>query len=223
MFPKFSLISILLKPRCSKLTENQIFGPSFTYLKVISANDLRLGPHALRKMGLQQLESVKFVDSKITELDRTAFDKLSDLYSLNITRAGLQEMDPEIFQNATLLDLVSISGNPFKQNRFKDYLLDAPRVTEFDFSNNSLTRLPRLAFSKMPELVYISLKKNRLNSLERDTFKSLDSLSELDLSGNQLNSFPAKFFEGLALETLKISGESSLFMEGTVENHEENC
>lgn len=196
--------------RCTKLTDEQIFGPSIAHLKIENAGEIKLGPHALRAKGLQQLESITIVDTKIVDLDRTAFDGIPYLFAVNLTRNSLVEIHPDTFQNNTQLSLLTISGQPLRTmqtaKEHRDYLLDAPSVTELDFSGNLLARLPRTAFLKMPNLAYISLKNNRLRSVERSTFNPLDSLVELDLSSNQLSGLPVDLFDGKGLQTLRISG-----------------
>lgn len=77
-----------------------------------------------------------------------------------------------------------------------------------DFSNNQLTRLPRRAFAKMPNLAYISLKHNRLSNVEKDLFAPLDSLVELDMSHNRLSDLPLDLFTNKGLQTLRLTGNS---------------
>ncbi|XP_016838257.1 insulin-like growth factor-binding protein complex acid labile subunit isoform X2 [Nasonia vitripennis] len=196
--------------RCSKLLDDQGFGSGIAHLKIENAGDIRLGPHALRKLGLRQLESISIVDTKIVELDRTAFDGLKELFVVNLTRNGLTNIHPDTFQNNSGLSLLTIANNPLKLQASKrsssDYLLDAPSVTELDVSGNQLSRLPKRAFSKMTNLAYISLKNNRLNYVDEDLFAPLDSLVELDLSQNSLSGLPADLFKDKGLQTLRISG-----------------
>lgn len=117
--------------RCSKLLDDQGFGSGIAHLKIENAGDIRLGPHALRRLGLRQLESISIVDTKILELDRTAFDGLKELFVVNLTHNGLTGIHPDTFQNNSQLSLLTISGNPLKlSNSRRDYLLDAPSVTE---------------------------------------------------------------------------------------------
>ncbi|XP_011500414.1 PREDICTED: chaoptin [Ceratosolen solmsi marchali] len=198
--------------RCSKLLDDQNFGSGIAHLKIENAGDIKLGPHALRKLGLRQLESISIVDTKIVELDRTAFDGLRDLFVVNLTHNGLTTIHPDTFQNNSQLSLLTIANNPLKFMTFRrgsnDYLLDAPSVTELDFSSNQLARLPRRAFAKMTNLAYISLKNNRLNNIERNLFSPLDSLVDLDLSHNLLSDLPLDLFKDKGLQTLRISGNS---------------
>lgn len=201
--------------RCDTLDSSQLFSRGIIHLEVTGTitepKKLNLGPYALHSFGLQQLESVKFADVHFTKFDRTVFDGLPGLYTVNMTRTSLQTLDPDLFQNCTQLNILAISGHNFKYNqksKTKEYLLNARSLNEIVFTNNSLTKLPRLAFAKMPELVYINLKDNQLTSLDRVTFKTLESLGELDVSNNELSYFTPKFFEGLdELRTLRIAGE----------------
>lgn len=117
--------------RCSKLLDDQSFGSGIAHLKIENAGDIRLGPHALRKLGLRQLESISIVNTNIVELDRTAFDGLKELFVVNLTHNGLVSIHPDTFQNNSQLSLLTISGNPIElTSSRRDYLLDAPSVTE---------------------------------------------------------------------------------------------
>ncbi|XP_012274943.1 uncharacterized protein LOC105696791 isoform X2 [Orussus abietinus] len=196
--------------KCSRLVEGQNFGPGIAHLRVENAAEVRLGPHAFQERDLQQLESILFVDTRISELDRTSFDGLRYLFAVNMTRNALLDLHPDTFQNNTELSFLTISGNPLRyfQIKGKDYLLDAPRVAELDFSNNGLPRLRRTAFVKMPNLVYINLRNNQIKTVEKAIFDPLDSLMELDLSDNQLSVIPPDLFEDKGVQTLKVAGNN---------------
>ncbi|XP_011147036.1 protein artichoke isoform X1 [Harpegnathos saltator] len=193
---------------CSKLVEGQTFGPGIAHLRLENAGEIRLGPNALRVRGLQQLESITIVDTRIVELDRTAFNGISYLFAVNLTRNGLHDIHPNTFQNNSQLSLLTIADNPLKHTQdtkgIKHYLLHAPSVTDFDFSNNGLLRLKRTAFSKMQAIEYISLRGNWLKEIEPGTFDSLKSLAEVDLSENLLDEIPSELFN-MMVQTLRMS------------------
>ncbi|XP_015111699.1 receptor-like protein kinase 5 [Diachasma alloeum] len=193
--------------RCSKLVDKQVFGPGIAHLRIENAGEIQLGPHALRARGLQQLESITIVDTRISLMDRTAFDGIPYLFAVNLSRNGIIDIHPDTFQNNTQLSLLTISGHPFWRNWTvtKDYFLDAQSVTELDFSWNSMPDLPPSAFQKMPNLVYLNLKQNRLGKVEKEIFDPMDSLLELDLSGNMLDDLPRDIFKDKGLQTLRIS------------------
>lgn len=156
------------------------------------------------------------MDTRISSIDRTTFDGIPDLFSVNLTRNGLLGLHPDIFQNNTQLNLLTLAGNPLQYTQAKGmpyskYLLDAPSITEIDLSNNALPRLLPTAFARMPRLVYLSLKGNKLRAIEKTLFSSLDQLEEVDLSHNQLNGLPVDVFDANEyLEILHISGKLSL-------------
>ncbi|XP_032662779.1 uncharacterized protein LOC116840319 [Odontomachus brunneus] len=197
---------------CTKLVEDQTFMPGIAHLRIENAGEIRLGPNALRARGLQQLESITIVDTRIVDLDRTAFSGITYLFAVNLTRNGLHDIHPNTFQNNTQLSLLTIADNPLKHTQdtkgMKHYLLNAPSVTDFDFSDNSLLRLKRTAFSKMQSINYISLRGNWLREIEPATFDLLKSLVEVDLSDNLLDDLPSNLFDGTMVETLRISGNN---------------
>ncbi|XP_011160548.2 protein artichoke [Solenopsis invicta] len=197
---------------CTKLVNEQSFGPSIAHLRIENAGEIQLGPNALRARGLQQLESITIVDTRIVELDRTAFNGITYLFAVNLTRNGLQDIHPNTFQNNTQLSLLTIAGNPLKRMHdtrpTKHYLLHSPSVTDFDFSNNEVLRLKRTAFSKMPQLNFINLRGNRLRELDGMIFDSLDSLMEVDLSDNMLNEIPIDLFVDKYVQILRVAGNN---------------
>ncbi|XP_015430593.1 PREDICTED: uncharacterized protein LOC107187100 [Dufourea novaeangliae] len=197
---------------CTKLVDEQSFGTGIAHLRVENAEQIRLGPHALRSRGLQHLESFVITDTRIVELNQTAFDGVAYLFAVNLTRNGLQEIPPNIFQNNTQLSLLSISGNPLKHSQdsksSKHGLFDSPSVTEFDYSYNGLTKLKRNAFAKMPDLIFVNLKNNKLKEIDSATFNSMASLIELDLSNNLISEIPLDLFYDKGLQTLRIAGNN---------------
>lgn len=197
---------------CRKLIDEQSFGTGIAHLRVENAGEIRLGPHALRSWGLQQLESISIVDTRIIDLDQTAFDGITYLFAVNLTRNGLQDIHPKTFENNTQLSLLAISGNPLKHTQDlklgKYGLFDAPSITEFDFSNNGLTKLKRNAFARMPSLVYINLRGNRLKEIDSNIFNSLESLIDVDLSNNLLNDISVDLFYNKGVQTLRVSGNN---------------
>lgn len=176
------------------------------HLKIENAGDLVLGPHAFRDRSLQQLESIAIVDTHISLLDRAAFDGVAFLFSVNLSRNGIIDINPDTFENNTQLSLLTISGHPYWRNWtvHRNYLLNVPSLTELVFSWNSMPNLPTAAFEKMPNLGYLDLKSNRLGKVDKTTFAPLKYLVELDLSSNMLSHLPSDVFEPTDLRILRI-------------------
>ncbi|GAB1863514.1 Insulin-like growth factor-binding protein complex acid labile chain [Camponotus japonicus] len=199
---------------CTKLVDEQAFGPGIAHLRIENAPQIQLGPNVLRARGLQQLESIAIVDTQIVELDRTAFNGLVYLFAVNLTRNGLHDIHPNTFQNNTQLSLLTISGNMLRHMHdthtkpTKHYLLHASSITDFDFSNNGILRLKRTAFSKMHSLSYINLRGNRLREIDNAIFDSLESLVEVDLSDNILSDLPLDLFTDKEVQVLRIAGNN---------------
>ena len=197
---------------CTKLVDEQSFGTSIARLRIENAGQIHLGPHALRSRGLQQLESITITDTRIVELNQTAFDGIPYLFAVNLTRNGLQDIHPNIFENNTQLTLLAISGNPLKHTQdsklTKHGLFVAPSATEFDFSYNGLTKLRRTTFLKMPSLIYLNLRNNKLKEVDSATFTALEALAEVDLSNNLLNEIPIDLFNRTGVQSLRIAGNN---------------
>ncbi|XP_050477184.1 toll-like receptor 3 isoform X2 [Bombus huntii] len=195
---------------CTKLVEHQSFDRNIVHLRIENAGLISLGPHAFQSRGFQQLESIVISDTRIVELNQTAFDGIPYLFSINLTRNDIQDIHPNTFQSNKQLSLLAISGNPLKQDLklAKHGLFDAPSVTEFDFSFNGLTKLKRTAFSKMNGLTYVNLKGNKLREIDSESFSTLESLLEVDLSNNMLNELPVDLFSNSRVQTLRIAGNN---------------
>lgn len=196
--------------------DEQAFGPGIAHLRIENAPAIQLGPNALRARGLQQLESIAIVDTQIVELDRTAFNGITYLFAVNLTRNDLHDIHPNTFQNNTQLSLLTISGNMLRHMHdtvmlhpkpTRHYLLHASSITDFDFSNNGILQLKRTAFSKMHSLNYINLRGNRLREIDNAIFDSLDSLVEVDLSDNILNELPLYLFVDKEIQALRVAGK----------------
>lgn len=198
--------------RCTKFVDQQFFGSGIANLQITNAGEIRLGPYSLKTHGLLQLKSIDVTDTRIVELDRTAFDGIPYLFAVNLTRNALQDIHPHTFQNNTQLSLLTISGNPLKHGQYfkgtKHILLDAPTVTDLVFSNNGVTKMPRTAFQKMRSLTYIDLSGNRLREIEKTLFDPLTALVDLNLADNLLNDIPIELFDNSDLESLIVSGNN---------------
>jgi len=195
-----------------KLVDGQSFAPGIAHLRIENAGEIRLGPNALRSRGLQQLETITISDTRIIELDRSAFNGLTYLFTVNLTRNGLQDIHPNTFQNNTQLGLLTIAGNPLRNmldSKTRHYLLHSSSMSEFDFSNNGILKLKRSAFAKMTELNFINLHGNKLREIDGRLFDSLESLVEVDLSDNLLNDLPLELFIDKDIQTLNIAGKNN--------------
>nr|XP_012215054.1 PREDICTED: LRR receptor-like serine/threonine-protein kinase GSO2 isoform X1 [Linepithema humile]XP_012215055.1 PREDICTED: LRR receptor-like serine/threonine-protein kinase GSO2 isoform X1 [Linepithema humile] len=207
---------------CVKLVDGQSFAPGIAHLRIENAGQIRLGPNALRSRGLQQLETITISDTHIIELDRSAFNGLTYLFTVNLTRNGLQDIHPNTFQNNTQLGLLTIAGNPLKHmldSKTRHYLLHASSMTELDFSNNGITKLKRTAFVKMPDLNFINLHGNKLKNIDFRLFDELDSLIDVNLSDNLLEDLPLGLFVDKYIQTLNIAGNNFTTLED-ISSHE---
>ena len=89
-----------------------------------------------------------------------------------------------------------------------------PRETSIlDLSHNQLRRIPRMAFTKVRDVIILRIDYNLLEDLDPDSFRGLTYLQELSMEHNNLTLkskiFHAYLFDDLVrLKTLKLRGNN---------------
>ncbi|XP_011052746.1 PREDICTED: leucine-rich repeat-containing protein 15 isoform X2 [Acromyrmex echinatior] len=168
---------------CTKLVNEQSFGSSIAHLRIENAGEIRLGPNALRARGLQHVESITIVDTRIVELDRTAFNGITYLFAVNLTRNGLQDIHPNTFQNNTQLSLLTIAGN----NLSTLATISSSKLTTLDASRNKIRVIGKDDLEGVPLLDQLYVKSNNLKRIHQHAFSNLEQLQYLDISDNKLS------------------------------------
>lgn len=192
--------------------ETQKFSADITDLEVIKSppqNPIVLGSGFFKRVGLQNVVSIKIVDSTIENINPAAFEGLNELYSVNLTNCGLDMIHPDTFSDNTKLRILTLSGNDLhamqqKASPFSDYMLKVPSLEELYISHCNIKELLPTAFDKLDNIVYISLEDNQLKSLPNGLFDHVETIEELDLSSNQIRELPKYIFRNTSLAILNL-------------------
>ncbi|XP_037050999.1 leucine-rich repeat-containing G-protein coupled receptor 4-like [Bradysia coprophila] len=141
--------------------------------------------------------------SRFSEINEHTFDGLDKLESLNLqwdknvtrTISGKDFSIPSL-QSLRLRrsQLLSIGDDPF----------DLPKLIDFDLSDNNLTSLSDLVFSKLPNLQELMLNNNKLVHIG-DSLRNLPNIKTIGLHFNSITDIDLhKFAELPHLETLNL-------------------
>lgn len=191
----------------------QRFSPSITDLEVLNISPkypIVLGAGFFKDIGLEHVSSIKIINSTIQSIHQSAFDGLTELYSVNLTRNGLDMLHPDTFASNSKLRLLTLSGNDLHAMQravipFTDYMLKSATVEELDISNCGLKQLLPTAFNKLDNIVFINLARNGLKTMPQGLFDDVETIEELDLSYNNIVSLPDNIFNRTALGILNLS------------------
>lgn len=151
----------------------------------LSANKLgRLENYTFSAMQLMNLESIVLRRANITELGKYTFSHLKWLKELDLSENAIASIDPFIFADNKILEMVNFSGNPLVTlDMFQFTML--PRLKSLDFRNCALQTVKPEAFSNLASLETLNLKGNQLATLPPGIFTWLVNLKSLDLNQNR--------------------------------------
>lgn len=197
--------------KCNRLeVETQKFGDDITDLVIENADPklpIQLTDNIFKELGLDQIATVKIVNSTIDFVSPKAFHGLAELYAVNLSNNKLKSLHPETFANNKKLLLLTLANNPLKFPEYGSdrYFLNTSTVQELDVSYCNMRYITANTFKNMLGLMYLNLAGNNLSDMDPDTFKKLLDLEELDLSDNNIVSLPDDMFsENNELATLHI-------------------
>lgn len=198
---------------CDRLdAETMHFDASITDLELISVPPmypLLFGADFFVRIGLKHVSSIRIVDSTIENIHPDAFRGLDEVYSINLTNTGLDMLPPDAFAGNRKLRILTLSDNDLhamqaKHSPFVDYLLNAPSIEELYLTRCNIKQLLPTAFSRLPNVVFISLAENMLVTLPHNIFHRLTALEEVDLSSNSIENLPRHIFDNTSLSILTM-------------------
>ncbi len=203
-----------IRASCTVLNpKEQIFIDPVQHLVVTNAANktFPLTDNIFVEMGLSKLESIKIVNSSLTDISVKAFQGLPSLFEVNLSENQLFLIHADTFVNNTNLRRLNLSFNPMQLTQLlqspHEYLLRSSSLTDFDLSNCQLSQIIPKTFSQLKNLIFVTLSSNYLKTIPKDVFEGLASLEELDLSHNLITRVEKNVFKmNKELTVLKLRG-----------------
>ena len=169
------------------------------------------------------LDSVTFLDFSGQNIDHISghlFRALTSLESLNLSHNIIRTLYANAFTRSTDLGDLDDELNKKEQIHLIDQgmsITGLVNLKDLDLSNNLISRLSALAFSKLFKLEKLNLSNNQIRSLPATLFSDLVELEDLNLNNNEIGSLPATVFNNLSeLETLDVSHNKIRSLAATV-------
>lgn len=199
---------------CTKLDpKEQVFQDVVQHLTIVNAanKSFTLSDNIFANMGLWRLESIKIINSSLTDISVKAFQSLSLLFDVNLSDNQLFLIHADTFVNNTNLHRLKLRGNPLQLTQLlqspHETLLRSPSLTDLDLSSCQLSQILPKTFSQLKNLVFISLSYNYLKTIPNDVFDGLEFLEELDLSYNVISKVDKNAFKmNKEIAVLKLRG-----------------
>jgi len=168
------------------------------------------------------LDSIVIHRSNLKVIERSNFESMPDLTSLDISFCPIAELHEDAFndlQNLTELSLHNLSLVTLPQK----LLWKLEELDELDLSHNIFEHFPDNFFSDdlSSSLTWLSLSFNRITILQERLLWNLENLHDLNLSNNLIECIPSDFlknnqniglidFSENQLKTIHIDFESLL-------------
>lgn len=144
----------------------------------------------------------------IRVLAKRAFNGLSSLILLDLTRNELEELHISAFQGAEFLKVLILTENRI-QHLDEQTFEGLNSLLYMDLSHNNISDLPKTFLEYLPSIKYLDVSHNPLNSSRAGSFLKSTSLAILRISLCKLQEISTDFFADLPnLEVLDLSGSN---------------
>jgi Leucine-rich repeat (LRR) protein len=161
------------------------------------------------------LEELTIKNFDIKQIQYNAFT--TSLIKLNLSNNEINELQPGIFDNLSLLEQLDLSNNKIRVLQ-PLYMYTIPKVgiklgifdnlqnlKNLDLSNNKIKELQPCIFDNLPLLQELNLENNEIEILPRHIFDNLPLLLQLNLDDNKILELPQHIFDKLELlQQLKL-------------------
>ena len=124
-------------------------------------------------------------NNEVEDIEINAFAELGMMMDIDLSYNNLQSFNPEIFSFNTVLDNVSLKGNPIAFLSSSSPILISDSISSLDLSSSSLTTIHPLTFSRLPKLYFLDLSFNLLQTISVSIFEKLPDLTILELNTNR--------------------------------------
>ena len=219
------------------LTGNQLESlPPLVGLRALT--ELRLGSNRLTEIpaGLADLTGLTelIMSSNLwVELPADLFARMKHLTRLFVNHAGLEKLDPQLFDGPSRLRELTLAGNRLsrlppgvfdglpdlqtlwlERNRLAELPPDAfanqRNLVSLSLGHNELAELPPGVFANLGSLERLYVDDNRLIRLDPDVFARLPNLEVLHLQENEFAELPADLFAGLGRLGILLLSDNGL-------------
>lgn len=149
---------------------------------------------------------IQFLGCQMTQIPYEFFATFSNVYKLNISSLGLEQLSPNVLTRAKALARLIASHNKLTVIRVAQFGL-AANLLEVDMSFNEITKIEDGAFDQtLQRLWLLDLSHNAIQSIPPGTFSHLTNLLSLMLSHNRINRISSETFASLLkLRALDLS------------------
>ncbi|KAK2962799.1 putative Leucine-rich repeat protein SHOC-2 [Blattamonas nauphoetae] len=150
----------------------------------ISNNHVALSPTFFP---FSQLKSLNMSFNQLTQIQKNAFDALTNLDTLDLRYNKLTKLPPDLFANLGKLSILKMDGNDLID--LPESLLQLKNLTELHVSQNKL-KVWGGDFKKLKHLRVLNLADNQLANIIMPQ-GNLPALESLDLNNNEIRSITA--------------------------------
>ncbi|XP_028402408.1 putative leucine-rich repeat-containing protein DDB_G0281931 [Dendronephthya gigantea] len=182
---------------------------------VTSLNGYALPDDIGRLNKLQVLSIGENSDFKAVDLPRS-IRNLTKLWFLDLEYAKLLSGNLSYFNNMTRLQYLHLTDCELKGTLPHDFGLTHPDIIELHLYGNNLVGELRSCFLGFKMITRLTLGRNHLQGLLPTALGKLETLTVLDLSNNNFTGFAENMTFSKQLQTLIISGNVHLSVEGNL-------
>lgn len=143
---------------------------------------------------------------KLSVINKTLFQGLYNLLSLDLSDNHLVNLNPDIFADLDHLKKLKLTGNTqlriIRPGAFRGlkFLED-----DMDLSSMKISTIFSGTFEGLDSVKVLNLSHNEISVLQDYGFSGMDKLEKLYLNGNPITEFSNKIFEGLTSLKMLVS------------------
>jgi len=199
-----------LKATCRDLEALNTFPDYIQHLEVrnYKSKGFTLPENYFLNLGLQNVTSIKIVNSSLISVHKSAFNGLTSLRDVILSNNKIRSIDPTTFQFNTNLKAVLLGGNPLKFSFSGEFanasVLESESLETLFLDSCKLMEIP--SFDSLKNIEHVNLRKNRIKKVSANAFYQLEFLEEINLSDNFIDSIDSEAFSTISeLSTLNLA------------------
>ncbi|XP_069699344.1 SLIT and NTRK-like protein 4 [Periplaneta americana] len=132
-----------------------------------------------------RLSTLILSNNAIEVIESEAFIGLHMLRNIHLSYNNLKSISPNIFSSNSVLETVSLNGNPFVYVLQDSPFLESNSIRCLDLSSCFLTSIFPATFSKLPRLHNLDISSNHLQSMPLDAVQYLMELRVVEVGNNR--------------------------------------